>query len=138
MAEPDGVIIKIGDPVEEIEVPHLVWYNLRRLEGFFSEKQSKPDESNYDLMNTAVTVIAEALVLIRPDCTKEYLEQKIYGDQAGDFYASYIKLLQKSGFNNLGEAIATSVAALTPGTGMSNGLSQNALPEASTAETGIA
>lgn len=131
--DPDTTIVEVGD--EKILVPPLVWYNLRRLESFLRSKQEKPDGDRYDAIDTALTVITEALVLHRPECTKEYLEKKLLASQADNFFVAYLEVLSKSGFTATGSAAAGEGEAAgqdNPGTGMLNGSSQSALPETST------
>jgi hypothetical protein len=66
---------------------------------------------------------------------REYLVKKLRPDQQEALFETYIKLLAISGFKPVGEAEA---ASPSPGTGMSNGLSPNAVPEASTEAIGTA
>ena len=132
--DPDDTLFEIGN--EKIWVPPLVWYNLRRLEPFLREKRDKPDVENNEVIETALTILAEALVLSRPECDKEYLEKRIRGNQIVKLFQSHAELLAKSGFTTGGEAAVGEGEAASPGTGTLNGSSPSAPQEISTEEIG--
>lgn len=129
LQDPESTKVIIGK--QEYYVPPISWYALKRIWPFLSSKEGNPDKTFEDMIDTAIVIISTAFLLSKPEFTPEEISKKLLFNEAQDLLPIVAELLEKSGFRNLGEAMAAS-----PSTGTLNGSSPNAPPEEFAAATG--
>lgn len=132
--DPEATRVIIGK--EEVFIPPMTWYVLKLCWPLFDPAKQKPAEEKTisDIIDEAITMIAAALVLSRPEYTIDYINKHLRWDEREGLLRASTELLAKSGFTNAGEAVATSQEG--PGMGTLNGSSPNASLVEFATETG--
>jgi hypothetical protein len=133
LPNPDLTDIKLGGKI--YQVPPIAWYYLKRIWPLLASKEANPDVTFEQMIDTAILIVATALLPQEPDATPDRIAQVLRFDEAQALLPAIANLLAKSGF---GQQMMGEAKAASPSMGTLNGSSPNAAAEESAAVIGNA